>query len=163
MAEKKLVCIDDTRFIWKTNFSGDPSRDNFGSEVRKGNVIIPSEAQARELMNEGFNVRRTEPRDGEDEGYEPTYFISITVNYDSNWPPKIYLVSGDSNPELLDEESIATIDKCNDKGGVKNVNVVLNPYYNNKTHRPSLYVRTMYVEQDVESDPYASRYNWGRD
>lgn len=159
MAEKRVVCIDDTKFIYWTNFSGDPERDNFGSDVRKGNVIIPSELQARELMNEGFNVRRTEPRDGEEEGFEPTYFVSVTANYNTNWPPKIYLVSGDAEPKLLDMESVGIIDKIR----VKNVNVVLNPYYNNRTHRSSLYIRTMYVEQDVESDPYADRYNWGRD
>lgn len=159
MAEKRVVCIDDTKFIYWTNFSGDPERDNFGSDVRKGNVIIPSEFQARELMNEGFNVRRTEPRDGEEEGFEPTYFVSVTANYNTNWPPKIYLVSGDAEPKLLDMESVGIIDKIR----VKNVNVVLNPYYNNRTHRSSLYIRTMYVEQDVESDPYADRYNWGRD
>ena len=156
--EKKLVCIDDTKFIWKTNFSGDPERDNFGSDVRKGCVIIPTEAQARELMNEGFNVRRTEPRPDEDVGFEPTYYVSVTANYKTSWPPKVFLVCGDAEPRLLDEESVDIIDKIR----VKNVNVVLNPYYNNKTHRASLYVRTMYVEQDIEADPYADRYNWGR-
>lgn len=157
--EKKLVCIDDTKFIYWTNFAGNPERDNFGSDVRKGNVIIPTIEQARELIDAGFNVRRTEPRDGEEEGFVPTYFVSVTANYNTTWPPKIFLVSGDAEPVLLDAESVGIIDTVR----VKNVNVVLNPYYNSKTHRASLYVRTMYVEKDVESDPYADRYNWGRD
>lgn len=155
--EKKLVCIEDTKFIYWTNFAGDPERDNFGSDVRKGNVIIPTIEQARELIDAGFNVRRTEPRPGEEEGFVPTYFVSVTANYNTNWPPKIYIVSGDSEPRLLDEDSLGVIDTCR----VKNVNVVLNPYYNNRTHRNSLYVRTMYVEQDIESDPFASRYGRG--
>lgn len=159
MAEKRLVCIENTRFIYRTNFSGDPERDNFGSTVRKGNIIIPYYEQAMELMQAGFNVRSTSPRPGEEEGFEPTYFVSATANYNSSFPPKICLVSGDSEPKLLDEESVGIVDKCR----IKNVNVVLNPYYNERTRKNSLYIRTMYVEQDIESDPYADRYNWGRD
>lgn len=154
MAEKKLICIENTKFIWTTNFSGDPSRDNFGSDARKVSIIIPDHMQAKELIDEGFNVRMTSPRDGEEEGFVPTYFVSVNVNYDTNWPPKIYLVSGDAEPVLLDEETVGMLDRCS----VRNVNVVLNPYYNTKTRRNSLYVRTMYVEQNIEDDPFANRY-----
>lgn len=157
MQEKRLICIDDTKFIFYTNFSGDPSRDNFGSNVRKGNIIIPDPVQARELMDAGFNVKMTKPRDGEEDDFVPQYFVSVTANYDTNWPPSIYLVSGDNAPRLLDEDTVGQIDTCR----VRNVNVVMNPYYNQRTRRNSLYVRTMYVEQDLESDPYANRYSWG--
>lgn len=154
MAGKKLISIENTRFIFKTNFSGDPARDTYGSTTRCGNLIIPDEEQARELAEEGFNVRQTKPKPGQEEEFEPTYFIKVTVNYDSEWPPKIYLVSGDSDPQLLDEESIDTLDKVY----VINVNAMLNPYMNQRTGKSSLYVRTMYVEQDVEDDPFAARY-----
>ena len=154
MAENKLIRIDDTNFIYWTNFAGDPDRDRFGSDTRRANIIIPDPAQARELMDAGFNVRRTEPKEGEEDGFIPTYFVAVNASYDSKWPPKIYLVSGNSEPVLLDEDTVGTIDDCR----VRNVNVILNPYYSAKTRRFSLYVRTMYVEQDVESDPFASRY-----
>lgn len=157
--QNKLVHIENTRFIYSTNFSGDPTRDRFGSNERKGNIIIPDHNQAIELQNAGFNVKRTEPRPGEEEGFIPTYYVPIKANYDTNWPPKIYFVSGKSEPRLLDEDSLITIDTCR----VRNVNAVLSTYSNPRTHRSSLYVRTMYVEQDVESDPFASRYNWGDD
>ena len=152
--EKRLINIENTRFIFMTNFSGDPERDNFGSDARKANLVIPDHEQAMDLIDQGFNVRSTKPRPGDEEDFEPTYFVSVNVNYDTDWPPKIYLVTGDEEPLLLDEESVSIIDKCY----VLNVNAVLNPYENNKTGRKSLYVRTMYVEQDIEDDPYASRY-----
>lgn len=155
--EKKLICIDDTNFIWQTNFAGDPARDNFGSDARKANVIIPDRDQAQELMEAGFNVKVTKPKPGNEEDFVPTYFVSVSVNYDTNWPPRIFLVSGNKEPRLLNENTVGNIDTCR----VKNVNVVLNPYYNPRTRRNSLYVRTMYVEQDIETDPYASRYQWG--
>ena len=154
MAERRLISIENTNFIWKTNFAGDPERDSFGSDARQANIIIPDHMQAREMIDEGFNVKATKPKEGEEEGFVPTYFISIKVNYDTNWPPKIYLVSGDSEPRELTEDTIDLIDRAY----VRNVNVILNPYQNARTGTKSLYVRTMYVEQDIEDDPFAHRY-----
>lgn len=152
--ERKLISIENTKFIYKTNFSGDPARDNYGSTARKANIIIPDHMQARELIDAGFNVKTTKPRLGDEEDFVPEYYVSINVNYDTEWPPKIYLVSGKSKPVLLDETSVDAIDKCY----VLNVNAVLNPYHNKKTGTHSLYVRTLYVEQNVEDDPFAHRY-----
>lgn len=155
--KRQLITIENTRFIWRTNFSGDPERDSFGSEARKADVVIPSYEQAMELIHQGFNVKNTKPRPGEEEGFEPTYFVTINVNYDTNWPPKIHLVSGNSDPVLLDADSIDILDKIY----VLGVDVVLNPYRNQRTGKSSLYVRTMYVKQDVEDDPFAHRYMRG--
>ena len=151
---QKLIAIENTNFIFRTNFSGDPERDTFGSDARRANVIIPDVEQAQWLIDQGFNVKETKPRPGEEDDFKPTYFVAIGVNYDSNWPPKIYLVSGDAEPVLLDAEFVNSLDMCQ----VRNVNVVLNPYQNERTGRKSLYVRTMYVEQDLDDDPFASRY-----
>ena len=153
MAEKRLITIENTRFIYKTNFQGDPARDTYGSDARQGNIVIPSYEQAMELMDEGFNVKQTKPRE-DDEDFELEYYVSVKLNYDSPWPPKVYLVVGNNEPVLLDEDSIREVDE----GRVLNVNVILNPYENERTRTKSLYVRTMYVEQDVEADPFAARY-----
>lgn len=157
MEKKPLIHIEDTKFIFATNFSGDPARDNFGSDARKATIIIPTEKQAMELRDMGVNVKQTKPKPDEGDDYIPTYYTAIRVNYNTNWPPKIYLVSGDAMPVLLDEESVCAIDNCY----VLNVNAVLNPSRNPKTGRTSLYVRTMYVEQEVEADPFAHRYMRG--
>lgn len=154
MSEKRLVMIEDTNFIYNTNFSGDPERDRFGSDARKANIIIPDYEQAMRMIDEGYNVRQTNPAEGEEEGFNPTYFVSASLNYDTKWPPKVYLVSDGADPKELDEQSVGILDKCY----IKNVNVVLNPYYNARTGRKSLYVRTMYVEQDVSDDPFRGRY-----
>lgn len=158
MEKKKLIHIENTKFIFPTNFSGDPARDNFGSDARKATIIIPTEEQAMELRDMGVNVKQTKPRPGEEDDYEPVYYAAIRVNYNTNWPPKIYLVSGDAMPVLLDEESVGAIDNCY----VLNVNAVLNPSFNPRVNKTSLYVRTMYVEQEVEADPYAHRYMRGK-
>ena len=152
--KKELISIENTKFIFRTNFSGDPERDSFGSEARKANIIIPDEVQALDLLDQGFNVKHTKPKPGEEDDFIPTYFVAINVNYDTEWPPKIYLISGDAPPVLLDASTISILDKCY----VLNVDVVLNPYRNQRTGKSSFYVRTMYVTQDVEDDPFAHRY-----
>lgn len=154
MQERRLISIENTRFIFITNFAGDPERDTFGSDARKVNIVIPDHDQAMDLMDAGLNVKRTKPKPGEEEDFIPTYFVAANVNYDTKWPPKIYLVSGDAEPLLLDEESVKILDDCY----VLNVNATLNIYHNKLTGRKSLYVRTMYVEQDIEDDPFAHRY-----
>ena len=159
MQPTNLIRIDNTRFIYITNFSGDPERDRFGSDARKASLVIPDPEQALAMLRDGFNVKSTKPREGEEDDFIPTYFVDIKVNLDTAWPPKICLVTGDADPVSLDEDSIGILDKCR----VRNVNVILNPYQNKKTGRKSLYVRTMYVEQNIDDDPYAAQYGSSND
>lgn len=158
----RTIAIDDTRFIYQTNFAGDPSKDRFADSRRKANVLIPDPEQAKDLIKAGCKVRETKPRPDDDSNeFVPEYFVTAVLKYRNRlnqpvkYPPKVYLVSGDNEPVLLDEESVACIDNMR----IKNVNVILNPYEYDPTNGGlSLYIRTMYVEQDLDDDPYAARY-----
>jgi len=163
----RTIAIDDTNFIFKTNFTGDPTRDRFGDSRRKANVLIPDPEQAKDLIKAGFKVRETRPGPDDDPSeFVPEFFIPVLLKYRNRmdqpvkYPPKVYLVSGDGEPVLLNEETVHCIDEIR----VKNVNVILNPYeYDPANNGLSLYVRTMYVEQDLDDDPYAARYRSRRD
>jgi len=157
------INLDDTRFIFTTNFSGDPARDRFGDGRRKANIIIPSEAQAKELTKAGFKVRSTKPGDMDDpETFVPEYYVMAQVKYRKNdgqpvkYPPNVYLVVPGNDPVALDENTVGCLDQIR----VKNVNCILNPHEYDGANGSgvSLYVRTMYVEQDMDDDPYAARY-----
>lgn len=158
----KTIAIDDTRFIFQSNFSGNPDGDRFGDTRRKCNLVIPDPEQAKDLIKAGFKVRQTKPRQDDDpEEFLPEYFVTAILKYRTKagvpvkYPPRVYLVSGDNEPVLLDEDSVG----CLDTMRVKNVNVILNPYEYDPTNGGlNLYIRTMYVEQDIEDDPYAARY-----
>lgn len=158
-SSNRIVAIENTKFIFKTNFEGDPEKDTkFHSKTRKGSILIPSDI-AKELADEGYNVKVTEPtRESEKKGFVPKYFVSITLNYDSDVaqgrPPKVYLVSGKNKPRLLDKDTVKLIDKVY----VTNVNVTLEKTYLKKYDRNVLYIRTMYVEQDIDDDPFAAMY-----
>ena len=158
----RTIAVDDTHFIFQTNFSGDPARDRFADARRKASLIIPDPEQAKDLIKAGFRVRETRPRQDDDPNdFVPEYYVTILLKYRNRknepvkYPPKVYLVSGDNEPVLLDEESVSCIDQMR----IKNVNVILNPYeYDPVNNGLSLYIRTMYVEQDLDDDPYAARY-----
>ena len=154
MRDSRIITIENTRFIFTTNFSGDPERDNYGNSDRKANIIIPTKEQADDLAAAGFNVKCTKPKEGEEEGFVPTYFVSVKANYDSEWPPRIFLVCGDAEPELLTVDTVKRLDMIY----ITNVNAVLNPYYSQRNDSWSLYIKTMYVEQDETDDPFAARY-----
>ena len=164
MSERKPIQynIEDTNFIYTTNFSGLPERDRYGDSRRKVNVLIPDLAQVRDLKAAGFKVRSTKPRPTDDPAtYQPKYFVQAILRYRKTngepvkWPPKVYLVVGGNEPVLLNEDNVACLDNIR----VKNVNVVLNPHeYDPVTHEENLYINTMYVEQRLDDDPYAARY-----
>lgn len=158
----RTIAVDDTRFIFQTNFAGDPAKDRFADSRRKANLLIPDPEQAKDLIKAGFKVRETRPRPDDDPNdFIPEYFVTVLLKYRNRmnqpvkYPPKVYLVSGNQEPVLLDEDSV----ECIDNMRIKNVNVILNPYeYDPVNNGLSLYVRTMYVEQDLDDDPYAARY-----
>lgn len=155
--KRQKVNIDDTRFIYTTNFSGDPSRDRFGSTTRRVNVVIPTEEQAQQLMDMGVKVRQTKPNPERvyDEPFVPTYFTPVTINMDSKWPPHVYWITTTGKRLLCNADTICQLDFIR----VKNVCVQANLV--EKRNFPgeySLYADVMYVEQDADSDPYAERY-----
>ncbi len=162
MVNSNIICIDDTRFIYETNFSGNSDNDRFGDTRRKANIVIPNPDQAKEMIKNGFKVRNTKPRPDDDpDEFEPEFFVTAILKFRDKrgnlvkYPPHVYLVSGDSEPVLLDEDTVGRLDDIR----VKNVNVVLNPYvFDAENDGKNLYIRTMYVEQDLDDDPYAARY-----
>lgn len=147
-----LVIVENGKFIFDTNFAGDPKKDRFGSDERKANLVIPDIDLARELIDDGFNVRLTKPRVGEEAGFVPRYFVKVKLNYKSTWPPKVYLVTDEDKSVLLDEESVA----CLDDIWVDRVNAVLNRYEG--PNGKSLYVKSMEVYQKVDDDPISAKY-----
>lgn len=154
------VNLDNTRVIFNTNFSGDPARDTYGDDRRKCNLIIPSKEQAKDLTKKGFKVKATKPRANDDPNtFEPEYYLMVQIKYRKRdrtpvkYPPNVFLVVGNNPPLALTEETVGCLDHIR----IKNVNAVLTSWTNDDGTL-SAGVRTIYVEQDLDDDPYAARY-----
>lgn len=146
-----------TRFIFDTNFSGDPNRDRYGSSRRRVNVVIPTQEQAQQLIEMGLNVKQTKPNPNYiyDEPFVPTFYVPVTVNMDSKWPPQVFWITTTGRKVACNAENIGQLDYIR----VKNVNLQANLYENrNNPGQYTLYADILYVEQDADADPYAAKY-----
>ena len=155
--KRQKVNIDDTRFIFTTNFSGDPERDRFGSDQRRVNVVIPTEELAQHLLDLGVKVKQTKPNPERtyDEPFVPMLYVPVNIKMDSKWPPHIYWVPTACKRLLCNEDTISQLDFIRVKNVCLQANLV------EKRNFPgeySLYADVMYVEQDADADPYAERY-----
>ena len=160
--------IENTRFAYRTNLAGDPTRSKYADDRRMATFIVPDELVDQMAAN-GVKIKQTRPGKNHPnpEEFESENFVQAQAKFKNRageevrFPPKIYLVCGDNKPQLLEEEDLELIDRI----PVKNVNVVLNEYRRTPDDNPSLYIRVMYVEQDMDADfvdynydPFASGY-----
>lgn len=145
---RELMSFEGRHFVFDTKFSDRP--DKFGNEARYAYINLTDE-EAADLKARGFYVKQTEGS----EKYPAEWYTKITVKYGDNevlWP-KVYLVSEDAEPYLYSDKNIARVDDL----WISNVDVVCAPY----EYRPgefSLYVRFMYLTQNVTADPYHDKY-----
>lgn len=150
MIRKNLV-VENARIAFR-NFAGKEGKFN-----RAGNrnfCIIFDKETGEELLEQGWNVRILQPKEGYD---EPEYCLSVSVAY-GKIPPRIYMITGRRKTELF-EDTVG----CLDYAEIVNVDVVVRPYnweVNGKTGVKA-YVQTMYVE--IQEDIFSAKYDFHED
>lgn len=152
----KKINIDDTRFIFKTNFSCDPSRTLYVPTYPEVNLIVSRET-ADELSREGVTVKQTRPGEMDDPAtFVPTYFVKASINMNSKYPPSIYWVTTEGRVIRCDSEMLKQLDYIY----VKKVDCQCNiSPKKNKPGEFKLWVDIMYITQDADRDPYYNRYH----
>lgn len=156
-----LIAIDDTKFMFAPNLAGDPTKSKFGAKTRTCTIVVPDPHQVQDLRDKGVEVFETSPREDDDpDDFVPTYFVRATLSYRNKYGellkylPDVYLVNADEEAVPMDEETVGTIDNIR----VTAIHVVLNAAPKKDKDGYTLYIKTMYVEQDFESDPYINRF-----
>ena len=144
----KVIPIENAELRFR-NFAGKESR--FNPAGRRNFCVLLDETQAKELHEEGWNIRYLRSRDSED---APRPYIQVTVSY-SHVPPKIVLVTP-STKTTLDESSIGLLDWAE----IAVVDLMITPYnweVNGKTGVKA-YLKSMYVTLSPEETRMEEKY-----
>lgn len=104
--DAKTFLVEDAQIIFR-NFSGKESQYN--REGDRNFAVILDPDLARQMEQDGWNVRYLQPRES-DEGdiEELTPYISVAVSF-KNRPPRIVLLTDGSRTQLS-EDMVETLD-----------------------------------------------------
>lgn len=115
----KDITLEKRKITFK-NFAGKVGPYNQRGE-RTFSVLIENEKEAKQLKKDGWNVKPLL----DEEGNPERWHIPVRVNYDSEYPPRIYKVLSDTlRTTLLSADTVSLLDT----EIVDYVNVALNPY-----------------------------------
>ncbi|HAH18439.1 MAG TPA: hypothetical protein DCL29_05460 [Eubacterium sp.] len=157
--EVSSIVIENARLIFR-NFSGEEGR--FNSKGNRNFCVLLEDDLARDLEDDGWNVKYLKPRE---EGDEPQPYLQVKVRFD-NYPPKIVIITSKGKRQL-DEDEVKNLDWfIFDK-----VDVKIRPYtYDiNGKKGVAAYLKTMYAilmedelelkYADVEDSAQSSLFN----
>lgn len=162
------VNIDDTLFTYKPNFEGRINPNSqYPSHTRSCQLTLTDE-KADELAGLGFRVKQTKPSKNATpeqlENFKPRWYIDAELNYRDKfnnllqYPPKVYLITGNTMPVELFEDNANLIDDAR----VANVKAILNGRWttnrNTGEEYRKAYINAIYVEQEINTDPYLEMY-----
>lgn len=150
------VLLEGVRLVFR-NFTGKEGQYNREGDRNFG-VIIPDQATADQMLEDGWNIKYLKPRETEDEGEDvdvETPWLAVKVGYGKGRPPMIYQVTqGGAKRTLLDETTVGELDWAE----ITNVDLIVRPYHYDVSGRQgiSAYVQSMYVT--IEEDPLRAKY-----
>ena len=131
------------RIIFK-NFSGE--RGRFNSD--RSFSIVLTEEEATVLKEEGWNVKRLEPKE---EGDDPLYHLPVKIKYPVNEKkrkPIVVLINSRGNKCTLDEETIHVLDFTH----IESVEAIIRPFnYDFSGNKgTSAYVNVLYAKKAID-------------
>jgi hypothetical protein len=141
------LAFEDAKIMFR-NFEGKEGKYNRAGD-RSFCVVIPDEEFAKQLLEDGWNVRILDARSDDEEAL---YYISVAVSY-RNIPPEIYLITHHGK-ELMTEDMVAALDYAD----ILTADLIIRPYnweVNGKTGIKA-YLKTMYVT--IQEDEFAGKY-----
>lgn len=103
---RPIIKLEDALICYK-NFSGKETDCNAKGR-RNFNLILPEEL-ALQLEEDGWNIKKDPPRE---EGDSPRYRTEVNVNFECDYPPRIYAYNEDNMHKrmVLDENSVSRLD-----------------------------------------------------
>ena len=152
----KNITFMDAQILFK-NFAGEERKFNPAGN-RNFCLVIEDEVQARQMFEEGWNVRILPPRTDDEVA---KHYIPGAVSYRNNdsFPVCVYIVDGNQRT-LLNEDTIGRLDHAD----IATVDLTIRPRYwdDNGQTKIKAYLKTMYVTLNVdELDQRYASGNYG--
>lgn len=135
---KPVLTIQNARLIYR-NFRGKAT--DYTPEGKRTVCVVLDKETAEVLKAAEWNVRhKKDDKDPQDEGF---YYLSLNVNYNGEYPPRITMLTrGTKTP--LNEETVGILDVAE----IEFADVTINPSRWNVGGKTGLkgYVKTMFVK-----------------
>lgn len=149
MATDNTVLMEGVRIIFR-NFAG--KEDQYNREGDRNFAVIIDEKTAKDMAEDGWNVKWLKPRE-DDEGEVETPYLPVSLRFDV-FPPNVTLVTSGSRTQL-DESTIEMLDFAD----ITNVDLIVRPYTWQVQSKTGIkaYVKTMFVT--IEEDALVRKYN----
>ena len=150
------LAVEGAAIIYK-NFSGDPTTFNPSGGKRTFSLVVPQDI-ADSLVEEGWNVKHRSPRE---EGDDDMFYTEVVVNLNSQFPPKLHLITKFGERERimeLNEDNVSELDK----NYLKVVDLVIHPYNHGRMNAAGAtvkgYLKTLYATMEPASD-FGGKYD----
>ena len=142
--------IEGASIIWK-NFSGKPTDVNPAGGKRTFSLVLTKDV-ADALVEEGWRVKCRAPQD---EGDDELLYTEIVVNMESQYPPKLHMLTRYGDRERLLELNSENISEL-DRNVLYDVDLVVHPYAHGRTNSAGTtikgYLKTLYATQESPMD-----------
>lgn len=147
---RKLI-LEDAKIQFR-NFSG--NKFGVGGPKDVSFKIAPDDAE--QLRDQDWPIRFYTPKDDDGEPLDdPTPYLKAKIKYETDWPPKIYMVTS-NNTTLLDESTINQLDDA----VISYIDCIIGlsskPWELNGKTGYTAYVNEMYVT--IEESNFARKY-----
>lgn len=150
------LSVEGGAIIYK-NFKGEPTKFNPTGGKRTFTLVLPQHV-AEELVDSGWNVKHRPPRE---EGDDDLYFTDIVVNMESQFPPKIMLITRYGEKENLthlDSETVGLLDSSI----LVDIDMIIHPYIHGRANAAGAtvkgYLKTMYATAQPSMD-FGGKYS----
>lgn len=151
MALKRIANLEiENAQLYFRNFAGNPDQYNRQGGARYFGVFIDDPVQARNLLEDGWNVKVTRPTDP---NVEPRHYLRVAINYNYRIPPRIVMISGRKHTDITED-----MIECLDSVTIKNLDLTIRPRVRDDDGETKItaYLDEMYVV--TEQSRWAQKY-----
>lgn len=129
------LIMEDARIVFR-NFAG--KEGMYNREGDRNFCVLLEEDLARDMKEDGWNIKRLKPRDGEEIG---TAYIQVSVGFKGR-PPRMVMITSRGRTDLGEEECILF-----DWAEIATVDLIIRPYHWNVNGRTGVkaYLKSMFM------------------